>query len=72
MNVKKRVKYDKRFHRVGLVAFVSAWDMDDLPDGAWQCMIEEGVQAWADEYGVSIDPNDGFHEYLKGRDSDVE
>lgn len=66
MNIRKRVPYNPREHRVSLVAFVSAWDMNELPDGAWQSTIEEGVQAWADEYGVAIVPLDGFHEYIKG------
>lgn len=63
MNIKKKVPYNKVAHQQGLVDFLQAWDMDDLPDGAWQAMLEEGAEAYSDEFGISIDPHDAFIEY---------
>jgi hypothetical protein len=64
---RKKEKYVSAIHRQSLIDFVSAYDNDDLPDGAWWAVMEEGVEAWSSYSGVSIDPHDGVLEYAKGR-----
>ena len=67
---RKLMPYSGHKHRAGLVAFLDGWmgcDDDDLPDGAWQAIIEEGVAEWAVINRVCIDTLDGFMEYLEAR-----
>lgn len=52
---------------VGLIDFLEAYDHDDLPDGAWQAMIEDGVKAYNEEFGARIDPFDGFMAYIEAK-----
>lgn len=62
--------YSKEKHRSSLVPFLEGWMGgfdDDLPDGAWQAIIEEGVAEWATINRVRIDTLDGFMEYLEAR-----
>lgn len=59
-----RQRYDRELHGPGLVGFMAAFDDDDLSNGAWQAMLEDGGRAYADEFGVDIDGFDAFHEYL--------
>lgn len=65
MPLKKKIPYNPEKHRQGLVDFLSAWDMDDFPDGAWQAYLQEGAEAYSDELGIAIDPYDAFIEYCK-------
>ena len=49
-----------------LVGFLSAFDDDSLPDGAWWAKLEEGARAFIEEYGIEDkDENDLVHEYLQ-------
>lgn len=67
---KKLEPYSTDKHRSSLVPFLDGWmhcDDDDLPDGAWQAIIEEGVAEWATINRVRIDTLDGFMEYLEAR-----
>lgn len=50
---------------VGLIGFLEAYDHDDLPDGAWQAMIEDGVKDFNEWQGASVDPFDGFMAYVE-------
>ena len=50
--------------RESLFGFMSAFDDEEAPDGAWQAMLEEGAQAWADENGEDIDTHDAFMAYV--------
>lgn len=53
-----------------LFDFLDGWYDDELPDGAWWAMLEEGVVAYNKETGQDIDPNDGVHAYLQARGDD--
>lgn len=66
MPLKKKIPYNRKKHRQDLVGFLSAWDMDDFPDGAWQAYLEEGAEAFSDEFKIAIDPHEAFLEYCKG------
>ncbi len=48
-----------------LVGFLVAYDNDDLSDGAWQAVLEDGAKAFSQAYGIRIDPFDGFMEYVE-------
>ena len=58
----------KKNLRKELCDFLDGWmdisGADDMPDGAWQAMCEEGVEAFNQEYGTHIDTNDGFHAWV--------
>lgn len=47
--------------------FLSAYDDDSLSDGAWQCLIEDGVRAYNANYDTDLDPFDTFVAYAGGR-----
>ena len=51
----------------GLFDFLEAYDHDDLPDGAWQAMIEDGVKDFNDAFEANVDPFDGFMAYIEAR-----
>ena len=51
----------------GIEDFLEAWNNDELPDGAWWAMLEEGVTAYNEVEGTRVDPNDGVHAYLARR-----
>jgi hypothetical protein len=54
------------YDEMELVGFLSAFDDDDLPDGAWWAVLESGAEAFIHEYGVKgKDENDLVHEYLQ-------
>jgi len=39
---------------------------DDVSDGAWQCMLQDVAQAYADDHGLeNFDSFDAFMDYLK-------
>jgi len=48
-----------------LFGFLSAFDDDSAPDGAWQAMIEDGVIAWNEDNKTNLDPFDTFHAYVE-------
>lgn len=66
MPLKKKIPYNRKQHQQGLVDFLRAFDLDDLPDGAWQAYLEEGAVLYSDEFGIQIEPNDAFFEYIEG------
>lgn len=66
MTLKKKIPYNRKHHQQGLVDFLQAWDIADLPDGAWQAYLEEGAKAYSDEFQIDIDPHEAFLEYCKG------
>lgn len=47
-----------------LMGYMSACDHDDAPDGAWQGMLEDGAEMWAEEEGISIDTHEAFLMYV--------
>ena len=59
---------DKRGIGTELYYFVDAMNDDDLPDGAWWAMLEEGVRNYNSEYGTNYDPHEAVHRYLQARD----
>ena len=61
----KRQPYDRATHGEALVGFMSAFDEVDLPDGAWQAMLESGGEAFAQEWNVAIGGYDAFMEYIE-------
>lgn len=50
-----------------LIGFLEAYDHDDLADGAWQAMIEDGVKDYNEWQGASVDPFDGFMAYIEAK-----
>lgn len=60
----KRIRYQASKHRDQLVGFMSAYDHDDLSDGAWQAMLEDGAKEFTKATGIQIDSFDAFHEYI--------
>ena len=48
-----------------LFGFLQAFDDDDLPDGAWQAKIEDGVVAWNEDKGTNLSPFDTWVEYVE-------
>lgn len=65
MSNKKLTPYHAAAHRDTLIATLSAYDNSDLPDGAWQAMLEDGAKAFTKAYGISIEPFDAFMEYVE-------
>ncbi len=65
MSEKKLIPYHAAAHRDLLIGTLSAYDNDDLSDGAWQAMLEDGAKAFTQAYGIRIDPFDGFMEYVE-------
>lgn len=60
-------RYHREIHGQGLVDFMQAFDNDDLSDGAWQAMLEDGGDAYAETFGVKISGYDAFMEYVELR-----
>lgn len=58
------ISYSAPKHRNALIGYMSAYDNDDLSDGAWQAMLEDGAKAFSKEFGIRIDPFDAFMEYV--------
>lgn len=50
-----------------LVAFLEAWDKDELGNGAWQALLEGGVSAFNKWKGTNIDPHYGFLLYVEAK-----
>ena len=46
------------------MGFMQAFDNDDLPDGAWWCVLEEGAQKFLDEHKIKYDSNSATHKFL--------
>lgn len=59
-----RQRYNREIHGQGLVEFMTAFDDPDLADGAWQSMLEDGGDAYAEEFQVAIDGYTAFIEYV--------
>jgi len=51
----------------GFLEFLEAWDDDTLPDGAWQALLEEGVDAYNQEHDANIDSYEGFMAYVESK-----
>ena len=47
-----------------LMGWMSADDIDDLPDGAWQAQLEASAKAWAEDAGIEIDSYEAFMAYV--------
>lgn len=56
-------KKEKMFH------FLNGWSeasgADDMPDGAWQCVMMEGVEAYNEEEGTNYDPHEAWLEWCQ-------
>lgn len=52
---------------LGLFDYLEAYDHDELADGAWQAVIEDGVKAYNQRFGTNVDPFDGFMAYVEAR-----
>ncbi|MFA7667328.1 MAG: hypothetical protein WCY32_14560 [Burkholderiaceae bacterium] len=52
----------------GLFDFLETFDHDDLSNGAWQAVIEDGVKAYNKEFGTNVDPFEGFMAYVRPRE----
>ena len=58
----------------GLFGFLDGWceasGADDMPDGAWQTVMMEGVEAFNEEENENVDPHDGWLAWANRPDSD--
>lgn len=68
---KKRKKQSK--FPEDLFFLMAACDSDDLPDGAWQALIEDSVHFYNGKNSTNFDPNEAFHAYIQwtGRFTEV-
>jgi len=48
-----------------LFHYMQANDDSDLPQGAWQAMLEDAVEAYNNQHGTNFDPYDMFMEYIQ-------
>ena len=48
-----------------LMHFLEGWDNPDLPDGAREAWIKEGIDYFNEEVGTDIDLHDGYVAFLK-------
>jgi hypothetical protein len=53
-----------------LFAYLSVHDNEDAPDGAWWCMLEDGVRMYNREHGVNLDPLETVHAYIQQKQAD--
>lgn len=60
----KKQKYNRTAHGDMLVGWLSAWDHDDLNDGAWQAVLESGGEAFSEHCRIAISGFDAFMEYV--------
>lgn len=52
-----------------LFHFMSEFDDDEAPDGAWQAMLEDSVRRWNRGHGTDYDVNEVLHAYIARCDS---
>lgn len=50
--------------RSEFVAYMSAHDMDDLPDGAWWQVLEDAATTFLEEHKIKYDSNSATHKFL--------
>ena len=43
---------------------------DEMSDGAWQCVMMEGVDAYNKENNTKIDPHEGWLYWIDNRDEE--
>ena len=60
-----------KIDKAALVAYLEAWDDDDLSDAMWQAMIEEGVKFYNNDNGTNIDPFDGWLIYINEKENQL-
>ncbi len=48
-----------------LDGFLDAFNDHDLPDAAWFAKMMEGVEAYNEAYGTTIDPHSGVLEWIE-------
>lgn len=53
-----------------LFGFMSAYDDDDAPDGAWWAMLEDSVTFYNEEHGTTYDPFETVHAYIREKSDD--
>ncbi len=54
-----------------LYAHIDCMNDDDLPDGAWWAMLEEGVRNYNEANGTNFDPFEGVHAYLRAKGDSI-
>jgi hypothetical protein len=50
-----------------LFPYIDAWNNPDAPDGAWQAMMESGVESYNQEHNTDYDFCDIMGEYIDYR-----
>jgi len=51
------------------VGWMEAFNMDDLPDGAWFAVLEEGAEKFGKKFNLkNLDTNDAVIQFLDWRD----
>lgn len=48
----------------GYFEFMEAFDNDELPDGAWWAVLEDGAREANQHFKIKRDPFDAVHAYL--------
>lgn len=54
----------KKKTRDKLFCHMEAVEDEDMPDGAWQQMLEDAAEHWGRENNIRVDGYDAFMEYL--------
>jgi hypothetical protein len=58
-----------------LCGFLDGWQeasgAEDMPDGAWQCVMMEGVEAYNTENNTKFDPHEGWLYWIQHREDDI-
>lgn len=54
--------------------FMDGWQeasgADEMPDGAWQCVMMEGVEAYNEDEKTNIDPHEGWLYWIENREEE--
>ena len=48
-----------------LMYFMEGHDNDNLPDGAWQGVLEDAVHIFNTKYNTTYDSHDSFMQYIE-------
>lgn len=51
--------------KLQMFGYMSTFEDDSLPDGAWQATLEWAAEDWGEMEGVSVDGFEAFMEYVK-------
>ncbi len=61
----RQLNHGQKAMNNALFDFLADHDLDDLPDGAWQQMIEDAVEEWNRLFKTKYDPYDTWLAYIE-------